>query len=433
MGDQHAVPQRATAWLQENVESVSPGDLPILDECPICLDTYSTEQAVRIKLKDCGHVFGITCLVALFTSNANLEKTCPLCRTVWMSAPAPRARNPARAAGRPPRAVNGNAFLEAVQAEMEEENRQQHGDQLRLAVLDDRIRQARERQNGRSASGLRPPSREAQAVINLIDSDEEEVTQESFNAFSRDIHDIRTRARNTQLSRKQRKEEKARKENEDDFPLRTIGRVETVKSRLKKANTNEENKQNQQSQQSQLGQQGQQMPGQSLLSDWGPCRRIPIEEMIQRNWATAAQGSNQNGGQTALPSLFRAPRPFPSSTNPFTSSRPSAPASSPPNPQPVPARPNPFLSPSPDSDADAGASRAQKERLDQREKELKELEKNLLARERGLNERDRALFQREQRIAQRETVEMRSAELMQRQLNEMEEMIARHREEMRRE
>ena len=72
----------------------------------------------------------------------------------------------------------------------------------------------------------------------------------------------------------------------------------------------------------------------------------------------------------------------------------------------------------------------QKERLEQREKELKALEEKLHSRERSLNERDRSLFQREQRVAQREGAEMRSAELMQRQLTEMEDMVARHREEM---
>ena len=93
----------------------------------------------------------------------------------------------------------------------------------------------------------------------------------------------------------------------------------------------------------------------------------------------------------------------------------------------------PFLtSPSPDHDADATRSEAvrkQQDELTRREKESTERERNLNNQERVLEERDRELFRREQRVAQREGADTRMADLRARQMQELEEMVARHREE----
>lgn len=93
----------------------------------------------------------------------------------------------------------------------------------------------------------------------------------------------------------------------------------------------------------------------------------------------------------------------------------------------------PFLtSPSPDHDADATRNeviRKQQEELTRRENELIERERNLNNRERALEERDREVFRREQRVAQREGVDTRLVDLRARQLQELEELVARHREE----
>lgn len=87
MADHKAARERAAAFLAGQTEHVDPQDLPILEECPICLDTYQSEQPVRIKIAGCAHVFGRSCLLALLTNNPRLEKKCPLCRTVWVKAP----------------------------------------------------------------------------------------------------------------------------------------------------------------------------------------------------------------------------------------------------------------------------------------------------------------------------------------------------------
>lgn len=66
----------------------------MLDECSICLENFVLEQSVRIKIEGCNHIFGRNCLTAILTNNPRLEKKCPLCRTVWIAAP---ARTPSEA------------------------------------------------------------------------------------------------------------------------------------------------------------------------------------------------------------------------------------------------------------------------------------------------------------------------------------------------
>lgn len=60
------------------------------EECPICLETFTTEAAVQIVgIQDCNHVFGANCLTSLLNSALGTEKKCPLCRTVWIPAEQP--------------------------------------------------------------------------------------------------------------------------------------------------------------------------------------------------------------------------------------------------------------------------------------------------------------------------------------------------------
>jgi hypothetical protein len=88
MADHRAARERCTTFLQKWTEAVDPQDLPVLDECPICLENYDQEQSVRIKIEGCNHVFGRSCLATVLTNNPRLEKKCPLCRTLWIKAPA---------------------------------------------------------------------------------------------------------------------------------------------------------------------------------------------------------------------------------------------------------------------------------------------------------------------------------------------------------
>ncbi|KAF2438269.1 hypothetical protein P171DRAFT_171120 [Karstenula rhodostoma CBS 690.94] len=89
MADHKAARERCTTFLKEKTKPVDPQDLPVLDECPICLDNYVLEQCVQIKIEGCNHIFGRNCLTAILTNNPRLAKKCPLCRTVWMEAPTP--------------------------------------------------------------------------------------------------------------------------------------------------------------------------------------------------------------------------------------------------------------------------------------------------------------------------------------------------------
>lgn len=87
MADHKAARERCTTFLKEKTEAVDAQDLPVLDECPICLDSYVLEESVSIKVEGCNHVFGRNCLISILTNNPRLEKKCPLCRTVWIEAP----------------------------------------------------------------------------------------------------------------------------------------------------------------------------------------------------------------------------------------------------------------------------------------------------------------------------------------------------------
>ncbi|XPS72789.1 hypothetical protein M3J07_004936 [Ascochyta lentis] len=59
-----------------------------LDECPICLEAYTstTEQSIRIRgIAGCSHVLGLNCLKRILGSNAQQGMKCPLCRTQWLA------------------------------------------------------------------------------------------------------------------------------------------------------------------------------------------------------------------------------------------------------------------------------------------------------------------------------------------------------------
>ena len=100
MADQTAARARCAEFLQNHTRDVGPDELPALEECPICLDTYQSEQPVQIQVEGCNHILGRWCLEAMLTTNPRLEKTCPLCRTKLMDAPAGSPAGPA--VGQPP-------------------------------------------------------------------------------------------------------------------------------------------------------------------------------------------------------------------------------------------------------------------------------------------------------------------------------------------
>ncbi|EUC45464.1 hypothetical protein COCMIDRAFT_95527 [Bipolaris oryzae ATCC 44560] len=60
------------------------------DDCPICLDSYTTEVCLQITgITGCNHRIGDMCLQKMLDHHPEDEKKCPLCRTVWISSSAP--------------------------------------------------------------------------------------------------------------------------------------------------------------------------------------------------------------------------------------------------------------------------------------------------------------------------------------------------------
>ncbi|EMD69929.1 hypothetical protein COCSADRAFT_177578 [Bipolaris sorokiniana ND90Pr] len=60
------------------------------DDCPICLDSYTTEACLQITgITGCNHRIGSMCLQKMLDHHPGDEKKCPMCRTVWISGLAP--------------------------------------------------------------------------------------------------------------------------------------------------------------------------------------------------------------------------------------------------------------------------------------------------------------------------------------------------------
>jgi hypothetical protein len=209
----------ATTFIRDH--TAQDDTLPQQDECPICLETYTTEQCLRItNIPSCTHNIGADCLDRLLRSNAHEEKKCPLCRTTWI---------PARALPFPPRNESLGtsrrmaymfAGLDGIGADIG--GGQQVGAPARLPSLSPPVftpppqQDANERVSAwlREPSPSRAPNRRSPIVI---DSDSDEAGYETqfmhFENLRRDIADIRRRAQDTQLSRGSRKRRVAEREN----------------------------------------------------------------------------------------------------------------------------------------------------------------------------------------------------------------------------
>ncbi|KAL6707257.1 hypothetical protein ACN47E_004245 [Coniothyrium glycines] len=86
-------PDRVTSFLASHT-TLDDEAVPLLDECPICLDNYSSEPRLRIaNLPNCAHHVGASCLSTLLRTRPDEEKKCPLCRTVWIPAGPAQSRD----------------------------------------------------------------------------------------------------------------------------------------------------------------------------------------------------------------------------------------------------------------------------------------------------------------------------------------------------
>ncbi|KAL1591993.1 hypothetical protein SLS60_011585 [Paraconiothyrium brasiliense] len=450
MADHKAARELCTTFLKEKTEVIDPQDMPILDECPICLDTYVSEQSVRINIEGCKHIFGRSCLTAMLTNNPRLQKKCPLCRTVWMNAPAGASvgapLSPIRWGSPGSAATPGSS-----QAQAQRPTRIDFVNLIRPASRPLAVPRSRATGlNGpaRSPAGLAPPpssARPAHAllfgqrnrVINLTDSDGDDDPLESFNSITRDINSVRERARITQR--------KQAKENKKKSKPATAAQRESPTIKRENGDSNETSRnhsgssgQDQRDQQTQQQQQAQPTP--FPASFWNPpprARPTPqnIQMLTQQNWGLPTGARNDppadNSEDATMVSDDEAdqdteqhpPLPRPSRESPAEGHRsfltsPQTPCLlAPPRSSSLRRNqrsrrdPYPFiLSPTPEVNFDAErnpAGRALRDTLLGREKELHEMETRLNAREEmdtSLTAREQVLNSREQRLNARESV-----------------------------
>jgi Zn-finger nucleic acid-binding protein len=54
-------------------------------DCPICMEDATAHDCVKIKgIVGCEHMIGQNCLKEFLSRQWNKDKTCPLCRAVWL-------------------------------------------------------------------------------------------------------------------------------------------------------------------------------------------------------------------------------------------------------------------------------------------------------------------------------------------------------------
>ena len=354
MADPQATALAATTFINTKTDYLSPTGTPTLDECVVCLEPYTSEAAVRISgVPGCTHVIGVKCLTALLTTNPTQAKKCPICRTVWIPAP-----SQTRGLGDIRRHLTGRTANQDVGS-------------------------------GNAAVPGRHPG-----LIIEINSDtesDEEVTAESYQQFRQDIADIRFRARNSQLSRRQRREELAARERNG---ANGNGQPSMNDFRTSSSTVSAQNQ-----------------------TSFYPIP--PVSSWTVRNTSGIAPTYDYPGiaptrrntdNEQPIDVDMLAPDTSPTQTR----SRSSL------NAETV----NHHFSPT----VEGGRAR----QLEQREEEMRNWERRLTKRERDISLGQKDHHVREQRLAQRERKMHEFVELRQRQLNELRTMAYRHEEEIRR-
>ncbi|KAF1837710.1 hypothetical protein BDW02DRAFT_576987 [Decorospora gaudefroyi] len=173
-----ATPQPATmsaAATFINDHTTVDNNIPFTDECPICLDNYRTEQCLRITgIAGCTHHVGLKCLREMLNSHTNEEKKCPLCRAIWIPRPLPAYQGQSLAMSR--RMAGMFAGLDGI------------GENI-------------------ANNTPPPPRRDPHPIVLDSDSEEEdyETQVQNFETSTREIAEIRNRARNTQMGRSHRR------------------------------------------------------------------------------------------------------------------------------------------------------------------------------------------------------------------------------------
>jgi hypothetical protein len=371
----------AAAFIAEHTTVVI--DVPTTDECPICLDNY-TAGVTCVQIKDigsCKHRFCQSCVGALVSGHTNADLRCPSCRAVWI---------PSATAGTRPLGRNTHA---------------QPGDQQNL-------------------SAAAQPFVPGQRVVIDLDAEDYNAEVQNFNQFTRDIEDVRARARNTGgLSRSQR-----RQEMQDETTRRRAAERET-----RRTTERESNRAQARARLSALAQRG--------LNRSRTSAPTPAEPAAQeRTWIkTSAQQAGQLGAERS--STARSPVDMfqtRASSSTLTQHAPQAPTERPITPSnpfslrisacqrpdltplpvessAIPSIPGPAREPVVSSAGqvdqgiiERGVARSnqdvqREQALNTREKDLNVREKDLNVRETTLNTRQAALNAREKELNTRET------------------------------
>jgi hypothetical protein len=176
-------------------------NFPFLDDCPICLDTYSLETCLRMTgIDGCNHHIGHKCLEEMLRSHPNEEKKCPLCRAVWIPA---RPRFPPRG-----QSLATSRRMQGMFDGLDGISENIAGTQLGMAMgepfLHPRHQRhiaetqlgAQTRREGEAVPAARPRVAAPSPTVIDSDSDEEdyETQYQNFQNATREIADIRNRA-----------------------------------------------------------------------------------------------------------------------------------------------------------------------------------------------------------------------------------------------
>ncbi|KAH3970233.1 hypothetical protein HBI38_157530 [Parastagonospora nodorum] len=177
-----ALTAAATAFIGNH--TAPDADVPKEDECPICLETYADapEPCLRVMGKaGCTCRIGLVCLGEMLSMSPEKEKKCPLCRALWIASTAPPPRT-----ARPEMVNPGTVGRSSRVADMP---RTSASHVSRLSA---------------TANPFLPRGITPTPVVNMSRDD---AGDEDYSELTRDIENVRARARGTQSSRSQRRQE----------------------------------------------------------------------------------------------------------------------------------------------------------------------------------------------------------------------------------
>lgn len=173
----------ATAFIGNH--TAPDADVPEEDECPICLETYSDapEPCLRVTGKSgCTCRIGLVCLGEMLSKSPEKEKKCPLCRSLWIAGAAPPSRT-----ARQDRMENpGTVGRSSREAHPPRTSSLSHPSRLSA-----------------TANTFMPRRIAPTPVVDMSQDD----AGDDYSELTRDIENVRARARGTQSSRSQRRPE----------------------------------------------------------------------------------------------------------------------------------------------------------------------------------------------------------------------------------